>query len=135
MNILFIDDDVVCSEPLLWRLVAEDYKVTYCSSVDEVLDQEGKLRVPKPDCILLDIMMPRGDRYSKQEADAGRETGLILLEDIQREEPDVPVVIITVRQDLIATKLQRKFGETIKEIIVKPVTPSKVIETLKMLFP
>ena len=69
MRILVIDDDKVFIEPLLWDLVEEGYEVTHCKSVDEVLDSQRKLKVSVPDLILLDIMMPRGEMYSKRESE------------------------------------------------------------------
>ena len=130
MNILLIDDDKYFIEPLLWELNEQGYNVTYCKSVNDVLDGQGNLKVSKHDCILLDIMMPRGDMYTKRESDAGKDTGLRVLEDIYKQEPNIPIIIVTVRKDLNKTKLQREFG-SIKEVICKPVAPSEVVDTIR----
>ena len=131
MRVLVIDDDKVFAKPLLWQLEQDGYKVTCCESVGDVLDKEGVLKVPRPDCILLDIMMPRGDRYGKRETDSGRDTGLKLLKDIQEKEPDIPVIVVTVRNDLSLHELQENYGDNIKAILVKPVTPTQVVDTLR----
>lgn len=135
MRILIIDDDKMFAEPLLWRLGQEKYEYIYCKLVDDVLDRDKKLKVPKPDLILLDIMMPQGDMYSKRETDGGKFTGLKLLEDIQKQKPNIPVIIITVHQHLDLAELQKEFGDTIKEILVKPITPTEVVSRIKTLFP
>jgi len=130
MKILLIDDDKVFSEPLVWRLNHEKYEVTYCQSIEDVLDKDGKMKVPQPDCILLDIMMPRG-RYSKSETAAGKDTGLKLLPDIYKKCPNIPIIVVTARGDLDIAELQEKYGDNIKAILVKPVTPTEVVEMLE----
>jgi CheY-like chemotaxis protein len=135
MKILIIDDDRAFTQPLLWRLRREGHDVEHRESVEDVLDEEGKLKMPKPDCILLDVMMPRGDRYSKSETEAGANTGLRLLRDIYKQNENIPVVIISVRRDLNKSELQKKFGDGIKEVLEKPVTPTMVVTRLDELFP
>ncbi len=135
MNILIIDDDPMFCEPLAWRLEQEGHKVNSCKSVEEVLDVEKKLTVPEPDLILLDIMMPRGEMYSKRETDSGGGTGLRLLQDIYDTNSQIPVIILTVRGDLNLAQLQERFGHGIKDVLVKPILPSEVIEAIKKDFP
>ena len=135
MKILLIDDDRFFTEPLLWRLRQEEYHVTFCQSVDDVFDAEGNLRVSAPDCIILDIMMPRSNRYSKEETASGKDTGLRLLVDIQKKLPKVPVIVVTVRSDVGLSRLQQRFGRSMKTVLVKPVTPTQVLEAIRTLFP
>ena len=132
MNVLVIDDDKKFSEPLLWQLKDEGYDVTYCRAVEEVLDDGGNLRVRRPDCIILDIMMPRGERYGKGETRAGKWTGLRLLEDIKNCAPDVPVIIVTVLTELTLHGVQRAHGEIVKGLLTKPVGPSAVVNAIKV---
>lgn len=131
MKILVIDDDKVFVEPLMWALNEHGYEAEYCKSVDDVLDEEGKVKISRPDCIILDILMPRGSRYSKRETDGGRSTGLKLLEDIQKKYSKIPVIVVTVCQNLNIIDLKKKFGEAVKKVLVKPVTPTDVINAIK----
>ena len=134
MRITIINDDKYYVEPLMWELNEQGYEVIHCQSVDDVLDEEGKWRSPKPDFILLDIMIPHNNRYDKRETGGGNNAGLRLLEDIRKEDPDIPVVVITAYQHLNMNELKGKYGDSIKEILVKPVTSTRVIETLRKLF-
>jgi len=131
MKVLIIDDDARCGEPLVWRLKRESYEVTYCKSVEDVLDKERKLKVQVPDLILLDIMMPHGKIYTKHETDSGAKTGLRLLEDIQKVYPKIPVFIITVHLGITLAELRKKFGDNVKGILLKPITPTQVVKKLK----
>ena len=135
MNVLLIDDDKVFTEPLMWQLEQAGYNVTYCQAVDDVLDESGELKIPIPDCIILDIMMPRGNRYNKHETNGGRDTGRRLLEDIQKKASKVPVIITSVRPDISRAELHKKFGDMVREILVKPVTPTRIIKEIERLFP
>jgi DNA-binding NtrC family response regulator len=132
MKILLIDDDKFYVEPLLWELNEQKFNVIYCKSIDNILGENGKLKEEQPDCILLDIMMPRGDMYSKKETDAGKDTGLRLLADIYKERPNVPVIIITVRGNINGAEMQKKFG-SLKKVLVKPVTPTEVVKAINEL--
>ena len=133
MRILVIDDDKLLTEPLLWRLNQEGHKVTHCQSISDVLDEAGRAKVSEPDCIILDILMPRGDRYSKIETRAGRDTGLKLLGDMRKQWPLVPVIIVSVRRDLNLDDIRDKYGNNVKEVLLKPVTPTEVINEIKKL--
>lgn len=91
---------------------------------------------PKPDCILLDIMMPCGDYYSKQEVGMSKATGARLLRDIVERIGVVPVVVVTVRNVAeLHSKLREEYQGILQEIIVKPVTPVVVMKRLEIIFP
>ena len=91
---------------------------------------------PKPDCVILDIMMPRGRYYSREEVGVSRMTGIRLLEDIVRRIGEITTILITVRNEPeLHKKLTEQYAGIVKEILVKPVRPSTVIEKLKEVFP
>ena len=135
MKVVIIDDDKVFTEPLVWCLVQEGWAVTLRRSVDEVFDENGNLKGGKPDCVILDIMMPWGAKYSSEETANGKQTGLRLLEEIARVEPSLPIIIITVREDLRTPDLKERFGAQVEEVLVKPVVPTKVLDVLELVFP
>lgn len=47
------------------------------------------------DLIILDIMLPLGEVFSKEEATLGLRTGVLLLRRIQEQLPSVPVLVLT----------------------------------------
>ena len=90
---------------------------------------------PKPDCILLDMMMPRGGYYGKSETRDGKYTGARLLRDILDRVGNIPVIVVTVLHDVdLQYKLRKDFGRVLKDILVKPVTPGIVIDKLKGIY-
>ena len=135
MRILVIDDDKYFTEPLVWCLEQEGWSVTLHKSVDDVFDAEGRLRGGTPDCIVLDIMMPWGSKYSGEDTHNGKDTGLRLLQDVVRQNPNIPIIIITVRPDLTLIDLKNKYGSCIKDILTKPIAPTVVLESLEYIFP
>lgn len=130
MKVLVIDDDQYFTEPLIWELQERGYEVETYGAIEDVLGEDKKIKIGKPDCVVLDIMMPHGEIFTRRETNGGARTGLRLLEIIHREWPDVPVIIVTVRDDLSLYELQEKYGDNIKAILVKPVTPTEVVEML-----
>jgi len=131
MKVVLIDDDKVFAEPLLWYLEEQRVSTFYFKSVDDLFAQVDELEAFDPDCIILDIMMPRGKQYSKQETGAGRDTGIRLIRDLKKYIPDTPVIIVSVRTHLDLDELVRKHGSIIKGVLCKPVTPSEIFSQVR----
>ena len=75
-------------------------------------------------------MMAHDDRYSAEDVDNARATGRALLKDVLSRVPGVPVIVITVRNEPeLHRDLRNRFGE-IKDVLVKPVTPSDVLRSI-----
>jgi DNA-binding NarL/FixJ family response regulator len=126
MRVLLIDDDRVFSEPIKWQLEFDGHSVEYQKHVSSVVDATGTILVARPDCLIIDIMMPRGDIYSKEQANSGSDTGIYLLRDLQKAYPNVPVIVVTVRDDLSVEVLKEKHSVTVRKVLRKPVAPSRV---------
>lgn len=87
------------------------------------------------DVIILDIMLPVGSMFSPEEANLGLTTGVLLLEHIKRELPDVPIIVLTaiasqaVKNQILARGIPEEY------YLDKPVGPRdlliKVQEALK----
>ncbi len=98
------------------RLVLEDYLRKLRCEFHGVCSGEEALkllRVWKPDCILMDIMMPGMD---------GVETTVRIKE--MKEYEDVPVLMVTARDE--ASSLQNAFDAGAVDYLVKPVDPVAV---------
>lgn len=135
MRMCVIDDDRLFSEPLLWCLEQEGWAVTWHRNVDDFLDEQGRLKGERPDCIILDMMMPRGNRYSATETDCGRSTGLRVLQDIAQSGLYIPTIVVTVRCDLDLVDLSKRYASCVKAILAKPVTPTRILKCLERIFP
>src|SRR5512138_327144 len=81
-KVLVIEDDATLQSVLRYNLVREGYEVTTASDGAEGLELA---RTEKPDCILLDVMLPKM---------SGFEVCRIL-----RQESRVPILMLTARDD------------------------------------
>jgi DNA-binding response OmpR family regulator len=81
-SILLVEDDPTLSETLRYNLEREGYAVQLAT--DGVVGLEMARR-EQPDLVLLDVMLPRLDGFS--------------ICRILRQESDVPIVLLTARQD------------------------------------
>lgn len=83
-TILLVEDDPILSETLRYNLEREGYAVI--NAADGVVGLE-RARRDQPDMIILDVMLPRLDGFSVCR--------------ILRQESEVPILILTARQDEI----------------------------------
>lgn len=83
-TILLVEDDPVLSETLRYNLEREGYAVI--NAQDGVVGLE-RARRDQPDMVILDVMLPRLDGFS--------------ICRILRQESEVPILILTARQDEI----------------------------------
>jgi DNA-binding response OmpR family regulator len=83
-TILLVEDDPILSETLRYNLEREGYAVI--NAPDGVVGLE-RARRDQPDMVILDVMLPRLDGFSVCR--------------ILRQESEVPILILTARQDEI----------------------------------
>jgi CheY-like chemotaxis protein len=100
-KILLIDDEVDFRELAKARLEANGYDVVAIADGKDALE---RVRIDKPDGVLLDIMMPGID-------------GLTVLKDIRAIDPDLPVFLITAFSNTERREIARKFNAS--EFILK----------------
>ncbi|NNJ09651.1 response regulator transcription factor [Chloroflexales bacterium ZM16-3] len=81
-TILLVEDETTLAETLRYNLEREGYSVMIASDGVQGLEQA---RREQPDLIVLDIMLPRLDGFSVCR--------------ILRQESDVPIIMLTARQD------------------------------------
>lgn len=96
--ILFIDDESRIMDSykqfLELKLKPDGYEVLYFSDVDEALEY-FESRAAEVDLIILDIMMPPGERFKNKKANGGLKTGFLFYNEVRGRSPDLPVVIFT----------------------------------------
>ena len=114
-KVLIIDDSLTNNVLLENILKAEGINSLVAYNGKEALTI---IKKEKPLLILLDIMMPEMD-------------GFMFLEKMKQEEStrDIPVIIITARNDKESIKKAQKAG--IKNIILKPIDIQKVVTSVK----
>ena len=114
MRILVIDDEPRILEFLKRGLGAEGFMV---DAADNGTNALRRLRETAYDLVLLDLMLPGVD-------------GLTVLQELSRDRPDVPVVIVSARSDL-PTKL-RGFGLGARDYLSKPFSFDELIARIRV---
>jgi CheY-like chemotaxis protein len=132
-RILFIDDEDWSVTPYFQKLQDHNIEVDIAVNGDEALDQLQKNRY---DLLVLDIMLPPGNRIGK--AVEPRKGGVILLYMIRRNEildmktaPDVPVIVLTAVTDQKLSESIRQLG--VNEVFQKPAPFDEVTDKLLIL--
>lgn len=96
--ILFLDDEPRLmhsyKDYLQRKLDPEGYKVIFHSKVDEALEFFER-HINEIRLVILDIMMPTGDRLSGSRTNGGLTTGLLVYEKIREAAPNLPIIFFT----------------------------------------
>jgi len=96
--ILFIDDErrVMDSyrEYLALKLSPEGYDVLFLDKIDPALDILEN-RGDEIDLIILDVMMPTGNKLNREQTGDGLMTGVVFYDLIRNKLPTLPVVVFT----------------------------------------
>ena len=114
-KILWVDDEIDLLKPHILFLEERDYSVTpLCAGADALDELEGEL----PDLVLLDEQMPGL-------------SGLDTLRQIKLRWPSLPVVMVTKSEE--EHVMEDALGGKISDYLVKPVSPSQLLLTVKRL--
>jgi CheY-like chemotaxis protein len=93
--ILFVDDDKRRMQSYVQELEFSDYKVEFQFDIDNAFDFYENNR-DDIQLVILDIMMPVGEKFSNQiAAENGLRTGICFYEKIRGDRPDLPIIILT----------------------------------------
>ncbi len=117
MKKILIADDSLFLRKMLKDILSKDYELVEADTGKTTLQQ---LKKEKPDLIILDIVMPKGE-----------EEGIRVLKEIIKTNPETPIVMITaVGQDTITGGCK---GLGAKDYIAKPFDNEQVLEPVKNL--
>ncbi|MCJ1886328.1 sigma-54 dependent transcriptional regulator [Pseudomonas sp. LA21] len=112
-TILFVDDEAAIREAVQQWLQLSGFDVRLCSSADECLKSVAR---ELPDVIISDVRMPGTD-------------GLALLERLQQQDRDLPVIMVTGHGDVpMAVQAMRQGAY---DFIEKPFTPERLLDSLR----
>jgi DNA-binding response OmpR family regulator len=112
-SVLIVDDEVTLRQSLSMVLQSDGYKVTAAASADEA----GQLlNAGAFDLVFLDLKMPGKD-------------GLVMLKDIRRMYPHMPVLILTAHATLDSAMEAVRSGA--KDYLLKPIDPEQILNRAK----
>ena len=80
-RLLIVDDEPNVLEPLIDFFLAEGYEVDGARDGAEALE---RARAQRPDCVLLDVNLPKKD-------------GIAVCRELRQEEPLLPIILLTAR--------------------------------------
>jgi CheY-like chemotaxis protein len=111
--ILFIDDErrrmKSHFESLSEALKNSQYSsVEFLDRIDDVLVFLDKDKLSNVDLIILDVMMPLGEKLQdNQEIKSGLRTGIFLYQEFRKIKPDLPIIIFTnISDEDLAEKIE-----------------------------
>ena len=114
IKILWADDEIDLLKPQLMFLEKKGYKVTTVTNGHDAMEE---LSLDKDiDVVFLDESMPGI-------------SGLETLEEIKRNRPDLPVVMITKNE--AENIMEEAIGSQIDDYLIKPVNPNQILLSLK----
>jgi len=112
-RVLLVDDDSTVRESLSDALATEGYTVTPAENGQQALDLDARLAV---DVVLLDLNMPV-------------KNGWDTFEQLTREHPFIPIIIVTARPNQLFTALNAGVGA----LLEKPIDIPTLLRTMEKL--
>ncbi len=117
-KILIVDDDPDIVEAMKVVLESKDYKVTSAKSGEEGLK---KVKVDKPDLIILDIMMETGDK--------GFDVARVLKRD--KNFKNIPILMLTAIKEKTGLDFKNEAGDEawlpVDDYVEKPLKPDELL--------
>jgi DNA-binding response OmpR family regulator len=130
-RILMIDDDRLPMQYYIRSLEKNNFEVMYFVRPDDAFEYIDREQ-PHIDGIILDIMLPPGEKYKDEETNKGLKTGFFVLKDLRNYQPysNIPVVILT---NVRNPKTLAEFTESsLIKIAFKPdYSPKKLVHLLE----
>jgi DNA-binding NarL/FixJ family response regulator len=128
--VLLIDDDRLAVPFYKEALESAGIRVEQCLHADSAIRcaQTEKDRIS---VIILDIMIPPGERYRNIDTADGLKTGVFLYTDLRQMCPGTPIVVLTNVTDSETLNELRKLGADVKrKADVLPSTLRQIVRTL-----
>lgn len=129
--ILFIDDEKREMESFVIELGFSGYEVEFKTNVDEAWDFLCANR-SQIEVLILDIMMPTGNKFKDDDNHNGLRTGVRFYDDARAKFPDISVIIFT---NVADPKVAKKFEKEKKcRYFSKPnLLPHQLADEIKSL--
>ena len=120
MHVLVIDDDLYELNPHVESLRKAGFSVATCDNVEVGCDMLADKSV-EIDVLVLDVMMPPLGLWTAEETENGGLTGLRVLVRVQELRPLLPVVLLTVRLDMLGHLASLP---CVRNVVPKPCMPA-----------
>ena len=131
-TVLFIDDDKLPMQYYVRALELKGFKVERFYEPDSALEYIQK-KHDQIATIIMDIMMPFG-RYGPSATNKGLTTGVLLLDDIRRHCPNIPVVVLTNVKNPDSL-IELKEGDMLRLVQKTDCPPFALVEIAQELIP
>jgi CheY-like chemotaxis protein len=131
ITVLWIDDEA-STEKFSSRLdimAKANIKVIPVASVGAAIPALRKHK-DKTDVIILDIIMPPEQTYSLEETGGGTTTGFRLLDDITKEAPAIPIIVVTIRRRKTSENGVKKHKNIVR-YLEKPIATAEIVSAIK----
>ena len=115
-TILLVEDDPALAMGLCDALEFEGFKVTHCDRGQDAIDKAHKLR---PDCIILDLMLPDLNGYQ-------------VCEQLRKGDPRTPILMLTARSQE-ADKI-RGLDAGADDYVTKPFSVGELVARIRAIF-
>ena len=129
-KVLFIDDEAN-SEKMKSRfeIIEENgIEIIPVWNIEEIIPTFKK-HIDDIGLIIVDLIIPNEDIYSDSDTNGGTTTGFKIIEDIQRINPNIPIIVLSIRRKDSANKLLLKYK--IQKYVEKPIDTASIIEIIK----
>jgi CheY-like chemotaxis protein len=130
--VLIIDDDEWPTKFYETALQKRDFTVQRCTDADTGYEF-AKENNQALQAIVLDIMMPPGERYRDRDTEDGLKTGVLLYEDLQAiVKPSLPVVVLTnvSNQETLKMLPEREGLKIAEKLDVPPLELATLVEEM-----
>ena len=93
-SILIVDDERLMTDPYIRALQRKQFHVEHCLTVDcaikKIITENASFSL-----VILDVMMPPGEAFAKENTLEGLLTGVFLFQKLRKERPNLPFIVLT----------------------------------------
>jgi len=125
IKVLIAEDDYYSAQGLITRLEFDGVEAKIVSTLTEAMEE---IEDSPPDIVVIDIMMPPGERGSEFLTRGGFQSGLVLAKWITLNHPDVKFIGYSAYNDQEIIRYFKKYGQGYE---TKPASPRTVVNLIK----
>ncbi len=129
--ILFVDDEKREVESYVRELQLSGFHVCFQNDVDSAL-RYFRENAENISILVLDLMMPAGSAFAKEDTDMGLRTGVRFYDSVRARAPDLPVIVLTnVSDESVARRFSAE--HQCRFLRKEDYLPFEVVEEIRLL--